>query len=333
MVRICLTCGDYFAGDAPPFCPADGTPLAELDPRADGWDEGARVVEEKTRSSLRRTRRLKLRRVLTTMMTMVVTTMIVLVIVANAVIYLRPEPEAPAVASTVKPSPTPAPARVLPSTPPQTAEPTLLLPLLPADIPTPTPDAAATPDPSRPSTPTPTPDDTSTPEETATPTPTPSFVEAPPRTPTPTPTPTPTITLTLTPPPPPPPTPTPAPKCTGDDKRPLRAEIIASSTAAWEQAVERDREEIVRAYARERGVRASVNPLGPVVYSVSFSKTCVPVYATAVYFWRVRWEGAPAPDRPNNNGEPRQPAAGGDRKLFRTLTFPCSGGAGGWRCR
>lgn len=99
----------------------------------------------------------------------------------------------------------------------------------------------------------------------------------------------------------------------------------------WEEAIERERREIVRSYERNGAARASVNPFGPVVYSVNISKTCVPVSANAAYVWRVRWEGAQAPDRPAN-GEPRQPAAGGGRTMFRRMTFRCSGGGGGWRC-
>jgi hypothetical protein len=67
MLRTCPECGDFFADDAPPFCPADGTPLAPAGPR--GMDEGARVVEEKAR----RARTLKLRRVVTTIMVLMLT--------------------------------------------------------------------------------------------------------------------------------------------------------------------------------------------------------------------------------------------------------------------
>ena len=107
LLRTCPRCGDFFAGDAPPFCPADGTPLADVDPRGDRLAEGARVVEEKTRLVRRRVRRLKLRRVLTTMMTVVVTMMIVFVVVANYVVYLKPDPEAPRLLAAVLPSPSP----------------------------------------------------------------------------------------------------------------------------------------------------------------------------------------------------------------------------------
>lgn len=346
LLRTCLTCGDFYADDAPPFCPADGTPLVDVYPNGEAWEEGARVVEEKSRLIQKRTRRLRLRRVLTTMMTVTVTTLIIFVVMANAVIYLNPKTEAPAtVASAAKPQ-QPAPARgtSLPWVPPTTTG-TTLLPLPPSD--SPTPDESATPDPTRTSTPTPTPDDTSTPDESESPTPTPTTegpttVVEPPITPTPTPTPTPTVVVTTqTPPPPPPPaTPTP-PTCTGDDKRALRAAIAARSSHVWEEAIRREREEIGRAYTQRGAARVGVNLFGPVVYNFNFTKTCAPVSVNAVYVWRVRWEvervtDGPRPDRPYNGEprqEPRQQSTGGERKMLRSLTFTCSAdGGGGWRC-
>lgn len=351
LLRTCPGCGDFYADDAPPFCPSDGAPLADVDPRGEVWEEGTRVVEEKARLLHKRTRRLKLRRVLMTMMTVTVTTMIVFVVMANAVIYLNPQPEAPAAvaSSAAKPSTaTTARGSSLPVMPP-TATGTTVIPFLPADDPA--PGGTATPDPSRPHTPTPTPDDTSTPDETGTPPPPPpspegttTVVVEPTITPTPTLTPTPPVVVvtTLTPPPPPPPTP---PTCTGDDKRALRAAIAARSAHAWEEAIGRDREEIGRAYRQRGAARVRVELFGPVVYNVSFTKTCAPVSANAVYLWRVRWEvervtDGPAADRPNthrpDNREAREPrqqqTTGGERKMLRTLTFACSPDGGGWRC-
>jgi hypothetical protein len=156
---------------------------------------------------------------------------------------------------------------------------------------------------------------------------TPTLVELP-RTPTPTPTPN-VITVVVNPPPPPPP---PAPTCTGDDKRALRAGIVARDSAAWEDAIRRDGDQIAREYERERRVRVSVGLFGPVVYNVNFTKACEPVAVNAVYIWRVRWDGQPAVDR-DERGEPRPATAGGDKKRLRTMTFPCSGGGDAWRCR
>jgi hypothetical protein len=132
MLRTCPRCGDYFAGDAPPFCPSDGTPLAGADPR--DLDEGERVVKEKARLLRRRVRRLKLRRVMTAMVTVIVMTMVVYVVVGNYVVYVEPDPEEKTLLAAVTPTPSPT-------------SPT------PVPIPTPSPDI--TPSPSI--TPTPTP--------------------------------------------------------------------------------------------------------------------------------------------------------------------------------
>ncbi|MBV8859837.1 MAG: hypothetical protein JOZ02_23090 [Acidobacteria bacterium] len=130
MLRTCPKCGDFFAGDAPPFCPADGTPLADVDPR--DLNEGARVVEEKSRILHRSARRLKLRRIFTTVMTLIVTTLVVYVVVGNYVVYLKPDPEAPALLAAVTPSPSPPPPTPVPV-------PT------PSDTPTPSPTPTPTP--------------------------------------------------------------------------------------------------------------------------------------------------------------------------------------------
>jgi hypothetical protein len=120
MLKTCPRCGDFFAGDAPPFCPADGTPLADVAPRA--LDEGTRVVEEKTRLAHRRVRRLKLRRVLTKTMTLVVVTLVVFVVAANYVVYLKPDPEAARLLAAVKPSPSPTSPTPVPLPSPCTDE-------------------------------------------------------------------------------------------------------------------------------------------------------------------------------------------------------------------
>jgi hypothetical protein len=128
LLRTCPMCGDFYAEDAPPFCLADGTPLAEVDPRGESWAEGTRVVEEKTRLVRRRVRRLKLRRVLMTMTTVLITTMVVYVVASNYVVYLKPDPEAPTLLAAVTPSPSPT-------------SPT------PVPIPTPSPEPSPTPTP------------------------------------------------------------------------------------------------------------------------------------------------------------------------------------------
>jgi hypothetical protein len=349
MIRTCPKCGDFYADGPLLFCPADGAPLADLDPRGETWSEASRVVEEKERTLRRLTRRVKARRVLVTTTTVLITTVVVCVVALNAYVYLRPEPDAPVVASALapprpKPPTTPEPTQ---TPPPDGASSLPFVPFVPAVTPTPTPDETKTPDATHhpDSTPTregtTTPADTSTPTDTTAPTETATVVVEERRTPTPTPTPTPKPTIKETPTPPPPPTPTPAPKCTGDDKSAMRDEIFRSSSAAWEAAIGGEREAIVRAYAPD-GVRASIGLLAPVVYSVKFSKACAPVSVTAVYVWRVRWDGAQRPDRNENrepglvvrdqNREQRQAPAGGDRKVFRTKSFNCWSDGGGWRC-
>lgn len=330
MIKICPTCGDFYADASLLFCPTDGTPLADVSTHDETWAEGSRVVEEKERVLRSRTRRLKLRRALMTTMTVLITTMVVCVVVANTYIYLAPQPDAPVVAAAVTPRPSPKPSETPTPTPtPDTTSGVPFVPFVPA---TPTPDPSSTPGttpnskgpathldnspPAQPATPT-----TDTPTVTETPT----VVETPPRTPTPTP--TPTIEST---PPPPPPSP-PAPKCTGDDKRRMRDEIVARYSAAWEEAIGSERDAIVRAYAPDGAVRPGVSLLGPILYSMKFSKTCEPISVTAVYVWRVKWDGPPAPDRTDNRDE-RPASRGGEKKVFRTKTFGCASDGAAWRC-
>jgi hypothetical protein len=107
MLRTCPRCGDFYADSSLPFCLADGTPLAEVDPHGDKWAEGARVVEEKGRVLRRLTRRLRLRRVMTMTTTVLITTTVIFVVVVNTYVYLTPQPDAPVVAVTPTPTPTP----------------------------------------------------------------------------------------------------------------------------------------------------------------------------------------------------------------------------------
>ncbi|HVF45807.1 MAG TPA: hypothetical protein VM936_22455 [Pyrinomonadaceae bacterium] len=159
MIRACPRCGDFYA-DAPlAFCPADGTPLADVDPHGDVWAEAARVVEVKERVRRRRARRLRLRRVLVLTTTVMITTLVVLVVAVNTYVYLAPQPDAPVVAAALAPTPTPTPRRSETPTPtPADGPPSL--PFVPAVTPTPTP--SPTPTPTRKTT------DTKTPGETCT---------------------------------------------------------------------------------------------------------------------------------------------------------------------
>ncbi|HVF44518.1 MAG TPA: hypothetical protein VM936_15950 [Pyrinomonadaceae bacterium] len=162
MIRTCPRCGDFYADAALGFCPADGTPLADVDPRGDAWVEAARAVGEKGRVLRRQARRLRLRRVMTLTTTVLITTLVVFVVALNTYVYLAPEPNAPVVAAALAPTPTPTPRRS--ETPEWTPTPDTpsSLPFVPAVTPTPTPEA--TPTPTRKTTPT----DTKKTEETCT---------------------------------------------------------------------------------------------------------------------------------------------------------------------
>ena len=155
MIRTCPGCGDFYADDSLLFCPADGTPLADLDPHSESWAEGARVVEEKERTLRMQTRRLKLRRVLMTTMTVLITTLVVCVVVVNTYIYLAPQPDAPAVVAAVTPRPSPKPSETPIPTP--TPDSPSGLPFVPAVTPTPTPSPTLTATPTHTHTPPPPP--------------------------------------------------------------------------------------------------------------------------------------------------------------------------------
>jgi hypothetical protein len=123
MIRICPKCSAYFAGDSSPFCRVDGTPLVQVDPQSEQWNEGTRQLEEKAKNLRVQKRKLKWRRVLTSATTMLVTTVVVCVVAVNAVIYLKPKaaesvppkpsPVAPvpgkSIAASATPTPTPTP--------------------------------------------------------------------------------------------------------------------------------------------------------------------------------------------------------------------------------
>jgi len=150
MIRTCTRCGDFYADGPLAFCPADGTPLADVDPRGETWAEAARVVEEKERVTRARTRRLRLRRVLTKTTSVLITTLVVLVVAVNTYVYLSPKPDAPVVAAALAPTPTPRRSETPAWTP--TPDAPSSLPFVPAVTPTPTP--SPTPTPTRKTTPT-----------------------------------------------------------------------------------------------------------------------------------------------------------------------------------
>jgi hypothetical protein len=159
MIRTCPRCGDFYADDSLLFCLADGTPLADVDPRGESWAEGTRVVEEKERALRSQSRKVMRRRVLMLTTTLLITTLVVCVLAVHTYVTLSPEPDAPVVASALTPTPTPTPTRKPSETPRPTPTPDVAS--LPFVYITPTPTPSPTPTPTRKTTPT----DTKTPAE------------------------------------------------------------------------------------------------------------------------------------------------------------------------
>lgn len=143
MIRTCPRCADFYADSSLGFCPADGTPLADVDPQGDSWTEAARVVEEKGRALRKSARRLRLRRVLTTTTSVLITTLVVIVAIVNTYVYLTPRPSAPVVAAALTPTPTPSRSATPEWTP--TPDAPSSLPFVPAVTPTPTIEVTPTP--------------------------------------------------------------------------------------------------------------------------------------------------------------------------------------------
>lgn len=89
-MRTCPTCGEFYEDGPLAFCLADGTPLADVDPSSEKWEEAARAVREKAERLSRHGRRLKWRRVAVRVVTTLLTAVVVCVVVINGVIYLSP---------------------------------------------------------------------------------------------------------------------------------------------------------------------------------------------------------------------------------------------------
>ena len=76
-MRVCPKCRDYYADRLLRFCLADGTPLVDVDPNSDLWDQATRVIEQKQNVVKTQQRRFKWRRVM--LRAMLMTTMVVTV--------------------------------------------------------------------------------------------------------------------------------------------------------------------------------------------------------------------------------------------------------------
>jgi hypothetical protein len=287
MIRTCPTCGDYHADDLLAFCLADGTPLVNVDPLSETWNEGHRVIEENAKALKKQKRKLKWRRVALSAMTMLIATMVVCVVAVNSYIYLRPKPDVlnkPLALLTT----TCGPGDSIPTGTPD--EP----------VPTPTPQPAATPGPTaspvteEKATPTPTPSPSPGPGLRPSPAPSPTLAPTPTPTPTPSPLPsptlphTPTISITFSPTfsPSPTPTPMPAPECSNADKSREQESIIKRFSEKWRRNIAGERPKIIAGNV-PAGVENPEAALGEFEYASIFFKGCHEGVVTVRYAWQV----------------------------------------------
>jgi hypothetical protein len=89
IMRVCPKCGDYYGDGLLGFCLADGTPLVDVAPSSDVWDQATRVIEQKHKAAKAGQRRLKWRRVM--LMAMLIATMVVTVVAVNSSISVTVE--------------------------------------------------------------------------------------------------------------------------------------------------------------------------------------------------------------------------------------------------
>src|ERR1051325_11040173 len=59
MMRACPKCGAYYADDSLAFCLSDGTPLVNVNPDSERWNEGSRVIKQKEEGLRKQKRKLK----------------------------------------------------------------------------------------------------------------------------------------------------------------------------------------------------------------------------------------------------------------------------------
>jgi hypothetical protein len=77
MIRTCSKCGAYYADAQLAFCLADGTPLVDVDPGSEKWNEGSRSILEKANTLRRQRRRRWWQRIAWGAMTMVLMALVV----------------------------------------------------------------------------------------------------------------------------------------------------------------------------------------------------------------------------------------------------------------
>ena len=61
MMRACPKCGAYYADDSLAFCLSDGTPLVNVNPSSERWNEGSQVIKQKAERLRKQKRTLKWR--------------------------------------------------------------------------------------------------------------------------------------------------------------------------------------------------------------------------------------------------------------------------------
>lgn len=266
-MRVCAKCGTFSNDASLAFCFNDGTPMIDVDPNSELYDQGAQLIKNGERAARRLSHKLKWRRLIVTATTVVVTTMVISVIAVNGLIYLKP-PAREDVSTQASPSPlpvavtssSPAPGALTPDSSPS---PSVEAGASGADVTaTPTPRETATPGPASPETP--------TPKATATATPTPTPMDSP--------TPKPSQTAT--------PTPTPKSACSEADQDRDTQELIKRFEAGWQRSIQGERAALLKAYAADGKSAEAI--LGPVSYQGSIVKACASVLITARYTWTVK---------------------------------------------
>jgi hypothetical protein len=106
MIRTCPKCGDYYADALLAFCLADGTPLGNVAPTSEKWNEAARAIQAKERILSKQKRKLKWRRIV--MSTMAITTLVMLLVAVNALISVETVPNRDIASRPSIPETTPA---------------------------------------------------------------------------------------------------------------------------------------------------------------------------------------------------------------------------------
>jgi cytoskeletal protein RodZ len=143
-MRICPTCRAFYADPQLAFCLADGTPLANVDPKSERWQEGSRALEataKRLSKVARHTRKLRWLRIV-----LIAVSALVLAVVMSRSFTVETTNPSQAVSPDRSPGPSPV------------ASPSVLSSSLPSSSPSPSPSPSSSPaSPSSSISPTPTP--------------------------------------------------------------------------------------------------------------------------------------------------------------------------------